>query len=187
MIVVKSRDQNRDWGVYIDEFGGGYILRLHDTSAKASDSSKWNNTDATSNLFSVGTNNGSNASGENYIAYAFHSVPGYSKVWSYTGNWSADGPFVYTGFKPSYLMWKRVDQWDQWHIVDMKRWLDNPVTNAIIWANLSNAEWDYTSYPLDLLSNWFKISHSAVHANASWWKYIYIAFADAPFKYATAR
>jgi len=119
---------------------------------------------------------------DKFIAYAFHSVPWYSKVWSYTGNGSADWTFVYTGFKPRYVMIKRTDSADNWDI---------RVSSDLDWdhtlrANLYNAE-SWSDSWLDYLSNWFKLKQDWISINSSWWKYIYIAFAEAPFKYANAR
>jgi hypothetical protein len=126
---------------------------------------------------------------EPYIAYAFHSVDGYSKIGSYTGNGSADGTFVYTGFRPAFIMWKRTDSstGGEWVIQDTTRREFNPM-NVSLYPNLSNAEATGETFRVqDTLSNGFKLRASASQCNASGGTYIYMAFAEAPFKYANAR
>ena len=118
--------------------------------------------------------------------YNFHSVEGYCKVGSYTGNGSADGTFVYTGFRPAWIMTKRTDSTSNWLIIDVKRDIDNVAHHRLI-ANSTNAEATSVVATMDILSNGFKRRDTNTDVNASGGTYIYLAFAEAPFKYANAR
>ena len=125
------------------------------------------------------------ASGVNFVAYCFAPVAGYSAFGSYTGNGSTDGTFVYTGFRPRWLMIKRTDAVQQWWITDTARNPSN-TCNLDLFANLANAE-ENNGYNLDLLSNGVKIRTSTNDRNASGGTYIYMAFAENPFKNSLAR
>ncbi len=199
LIISKNRTTNQSWNVWHSFLGTGLnkYLQLNSTckvweywsnsQSTCYNNSNWNVVNqVNSSIWETMSNAPQNNSGDNYIAYAFHSVPGYSKVWSYTGNWSADGPFVYTGFKPRYVMVRRTDTVEQWHIQDSERSLSNPIDNTL-YSNLSNAEYEGSVHNIDYLSNGFKIRTSNAGFNGLSGNYIYIAFADAPFKYATAR
>jgi hypothetical protein len=138
----------------------------------------------TSTLFTIGNNSQVNDNGVTHIAYAFHSVDGFSKIGSYEGNGSTDGSFIYTGFQPKYVMWKNADGVNMWMIFDDARNTYNVMPNYLH-AESSAAE---ASYPfVDFLSNGFKQRHTSGHANQSAQTYIYMAFAEFPFKYANAR
>ena len=131
------------------------------------------------------------ASGDAMIAYCFHSVDGYSKVGTYTGNGSSDGPFIHTGFRVSFLLIKRTDSTSNWYIWDAKRDVDNGI-RLYIRPNLSNAEGGTSSGQqyFDFVSNGFKIvanSSAFGDGNTSGGSYIYLAFAEKPFKYSNAR
>ena len=118
------------------------------------------------------------------VAYCFAPVAGYSAFGSYTGNGSTDGPFVYTGFRPRFILWKRSDGAESWWINDTSR-LGYNGANQALFPNLSNAE--NTANNIDILSNGFKIRGSGGEVNASGGTYIYAAFAEFPFKYSLAR
>jgi hypothetical protein len=120
------------------------------------------------------------------IAYCFHSVDGYSKVGSYTGNGSTDGTFVYTGFRPKYFMIKRTDAAASWWISDTERSPYNVSTKAID-AQSSGAEQDQYWAKTDFLSNGFKFREVNGNWNGSGYSYIFIAFAESPFKHTNAR
>ncbi len=188
LILVKNRTWIDNWAVYHSSIWAQSYLKLNSTDASIVSFTTWNDTEPTSKVFSTYKDHRNNRLGMNYIGYAFHSVPWYSKVWSYTGNWSVDGPFVYTGFKPRYVMMKRSDSTGDWVIFDNKRSGYNWDSDQLS-ADLSDPEYDWASYwwMIDLLSNWFKLKTTSGNKNTSWWNYIYIAFAEAPFKYATAR
>ena len=127
----------------------------------------------------------SNQSGHSFIMYAFHSVDGYSKAGSYVGNGSTDGPFVYTGFRPSWILIKQSSaSGEHWTIYDTARDPNNVAREYLI-PNLSNAAASIDTY--DILSNGFKIRTSGPWVNASGQTYIYLAFAENPFKYSNAR
>jgi len=185
LIIVKARSQVADWPVYCVEFTGS-VLKLDQTAAKATGSQF--PTGPTSSVFYVGANAwGTNNTGITYISYAFHSVEGYSKVGSYTGNGSTDGTFVYCGFRPAYVMMKRTDSTGDWYVWDSVRNEYNLVTRNLV-PNKSNAEFVGTSnYTLDFTSNGFKHRGSGGDVNASGGSYIYLAFAENPFKYTNAR
>ena len=127
-------------------------------------------------------------SSRDYVAYCFHSVEGFSKIGSYTGNGSTDGPFIYTGFRPAFVMVKRTDSTQDWFMWDSSR-LGYNVSNYLLFANLSQAEYSGTESRIDLLSNGFKIraDSTAPGSNASGGTYIYMAFAENPFKVSLAR
>jgi len=120
----------------------------------------------------------------NYIAYCWHSVEGYSKFGSYTGNGSTDGPFVYTGFRPAFLMVKKTNGTDNWEILDAQRPTYNPTSLGLA-PNLSDAE--ITNRGGDFLSNGFKLRFGNGTSNESGYTYIYMAFAEQPFKFSNAR
>jgi hypothetical protein len=137
----------------------------------------------TSSVFNVGTSAGSNGSGQNYIAYCFADVQGYSKFGIYTGNGNADGTFVYTGFKPAFVIIKRTDTTAFWRLYDNKRNTFNIVDKRIA-PNDSGAE--TTADDLDFLSNGFKQRGTSGANNASGGSYIYMAFAENPFVTSTS-
>ena len=188
MYIVKRRDADgHSWPVYTSTLGATKQLRLSGTNAEitAAGITIWNNTEPTSSVFSVGTNTDSNASSGTYIAYCFASVDGYSKIGSYTANSNADGPFVYTGFRPAWLLIKKTDGSASWWLVDSTR---NPfnVTNKYLLPDASTEESagsDYTT--ADFVSNGFKIRNTSTAFNSG--THIYMAFAEQPFKYANAR
>jgi len=184
-VVVKRRDSADGWFVYWDDFGGTDYLVLSSANAKATNSTVWNNTSATSSVFSVGTNGGVNASAGTYIAYCFNSVEGFSKFGSYTGNGSTDGPFVYTGFRPAFVIVKRTDVAGAgWIMLDTGRDTFNTLDSYLV-ANSSNSEG--TLSLLDFLSNGLKPRSIDGGVNGGGNTYIYMAFAEMPFKYSNAR
>jgi hypothetical protein len=135
-------------------------------------------------VFSIGSYNSN--SGSTYVAYCFAPVAGYSSFGSYTGNGSADGNFVYTGFRPRWLMIKdTTGSTNYWWIYDTARDTYN-ASGLYLFANVSDAEQDYRStYPIDILSNGFKVRNTLVSTNNS--VFVYAAFAESPFQYARAR
>ena len=190
MVIVKDRDRTTDWSIMAQPAnnGSGHLgwIRLNLTNAWATTSILWNNTAPTSSVFSIGTYDYVNYSGSDYIALCFNSVEGYSKIGSYTGNGSADGVFIYTGFKPAFVMFKGSSVASNWCILDSTRDTFN-VTERVMQANSSAAE-STTLSDCDFLSNGIKIrSVVSNDTNVSGHTYIYMAFAETPFKYATAR
>ena len=188
MFIVKNRDRVENWPVYVRAAGDGGLF-LDVTNAYSSSSSFTNNTDPTSSVFSIGTNAAINVSGEDCIAYCFASVQGYSKFGSYTGNSNANGPFIYTGFRPAFLLIRKTNAVENWAIHDSKR-VDygvnsNPINNYLK-PDQSDAEGD-DGASVDFLSNGFKWRLSSGMRNNSGDTYVYMAFAEQPFKYANAR
>jgi len=140
----------------------------------------WNDTAPTSSVVSLGAHQNTNKSGENYIAYCFSEKQGYSKFGSYTGNGDADGTFVYTGFKPAFIIAKRTDGAVDWVMYDNKRDGFNP-QNDRLYPNLSAAEEGTTDKMFDMLSNGFKARANWNNINTSGGTYIFMAFAESPF------
>jgi len=173
VILIKVLNEGSSWGVYHDSIGNGKYLRLNSTTEGTTSSSYWNSTSPTSSVFSLGSEGNVNQSAKNFISYAFAEKTGYSKFGSYTGNGNADGTFVYTGFKPSFLMVKRTDTADTWIMYDNKRIGYNP-NNYFLQANSTAAE--SSSDRFDLLSNGFKPRYDWTPINASGGTYIYMAF-----------
>jgi len=181
MIIVKNRSVSGNWRVYHNSIGATKYLNLNTTDSEATNSAQWNNTEPTSNVFSVGASGATNGSGNSMIAYCFADVQGYSKVGgSYTGNGSSDGSFIWTGFSPSFVIRKRTDSADSWQMHDNKRDTFN-VTYHRLLADDSGSEYTSTSNQLDFLSNGFKCRASNGGANGSGGTYIYMAFAENPF------
>ena len=183
MILFKNRTTASNWLVYHEAIGNTHNLYLDATNAKGDRSDTFNDTSPTSSVFTVGTAD-LNTSGNSIIAYCFADVKGYSKFGSYTGNGNADGTFVYTGFKPAFLIIKRTDAVFTWSMFDNKRDIDN-VTHHRLQPNASNSEYSGTEMNHDLLSNGFKLRTSDTEFNASGGTYIYMAFAENPFTTST--
>lgn len=189
MIIIKQRGgAGTGWHVYHASANAspatGRCL-LNTTDAWATDSTAWNNTNPSTSVFTLGTSAAANyAPSYTYVAYCFAEVPGYSKIGKYTGNGSTDGPFVYCGFKPRYVMIKRTDVANNWHVYDTARDTYN-AGQALLYQNAPVAEAAFVA--LDFLSNGFKVRTTDVGFNASGGTYIFMAIADVPFKYSTAR
>jgi hypothetical protein len=158
-----------------------YYLVLNATDAQAASSAAWNNTAPTSSQFTVG--GGFTPNTFTYIAYCFAEVEGFSKIGSYTGNGSADGPFVYCGFRPRFILLKSTGV-QAWWIIDTARGTTN-VIGPILQAHVSSAE--ASANVVDILSNGFKLRTTDTAGNGSGTSYIFAAFAESPFKYARAR
>jgi len=184
MIIVKNRASATNWRVYHGALGNTKTLFLSTTGTPDTNSVYWNNTSPTSTVFSVGSDDGVNGNVNAMVAYCFAPVAGYSAFGSYTGNGSADGPFVYTGFRPRWVMIKRTDAAFGWYMYDTARDTYNIVGKEIL-ANESSAE--VSDSDLDILSNGFKPRRSSNAFNASAGTFIYAAFAESPFAYARAR
>ena len=179
MIIVKNRDAVTNWIVGHKSLGlsNGVIL-LNSNSASTTDSTVWNNTSPTSSVFSVGANGGSygtTTTSNNFIAYCFAEKKGFSKFGSFSGNANADGTFVYTGFKPAFIIEKLSSGLASWLMFDNKRDGING-SNNYLYTNETNSE--STTQLIDILSNGFKHRHAG-GANASGTS-IYMAFAENP-------
>jgi hypothetical protein len=181
MVIVKNRSVTETWRPYHSALGGGQAMALNGTNATDTDAAYWSNTAPTSTVFTVGTTAGTNGSGNSMIAYCFAEKNGFSKIGSYTGNGSTDGPFIYTGFKPAWVMIKGADNsagaTPDWRIRDNKRSTYNTVQD-VLYANSSSAT--ITEDDHDFLSNGFKVRTSGAENNYSGDRYIYMAFAENP-------
>ena len=180
-IFVKELDNAGSWYTYTAMLGNTKAMFLNATNAVSADSSGyWNDTTPTSSVFSLGTDGGVNQSSTAYVAYLFRSVQGFSKFGSHTGNANADGAFVYTGFKPAFVLLKNTaDSGASWYLFDNKRSPDN-VVNEQLKPNLVDAESTASTNNIDFLSNGFKARTSNGDTNAAS-VFIYMAFAEAPF------
>ena len=181
MIIIKNRDSAEHWLVYHQATSvsatRGSFLNL--TNASDGDNGYFNNTEPTSSVFSLGNNSKGNGSGDAHIAYCFAEKKGYSKIGTYTGNGQNGGSFIYTGFKPAWVLGKRVDTAKSWYMFDNKRDTEN-VMDAYLYANESSSESTGTGR-VDFLSNGFKWRNSAQVWNADGGDYLYMAFAENPF------
>ncbi len=178
LIMVKSRDFTQTWHVKHSGTGNNTDSLSLDTAAAGINYNAWNNTAPTSSVFSLGPIDGTNKSGEDYIAYCWHSVEGFSKFGSYEGNGSSDGTFVYLGFTPSLIICKNIDAANGWAMFDTTR---DPANDGDQHALFANDPGDETgSYNIDLLSNGFKCRDTSGDFNGSS-TYVYMAFASNPF------
>jgi len=161
-------------------------LALEVTGATADQENIWNDTAPTSSVFSLGNNASVNGNNATFLAICWHSVDGFSKFGGYTGNNNADGPFIHTGFRPAWLMIKRTNASGEWDMFDNKRSPHNLV-NVFLKAEASGAEATGSSVVCDFTSNGFKIRGTDSSLNADGAPYIYLAFAETPFKFSSAR
>ena len=184
LILAKNRSTGSiDWLVFHGTQGGTKYLLLNTTGAVGTATSLWNDTNPTSTLITIGTTSKINTDGDDYIAYAWAEKQGYSKFGSYKGNGNDDGTFVWTGFKPAFLMTKTAgDAGDNnWHMMDNKRNGFNP-ENHLHQADLAVAEETGSSFQwIDFLSNGFKAIDSVGSTNSSGAVFLYVAFAESPF------
>ena len=179
-IIVKNLDATATWQVYhhrmADTASEDYTMHLNETIARFDTDTRWNDTAPTSSVFTVAGNDTVNGSGVDYVAYCFAPIKGYSKMGSYFGNANADGTFVYTGFKPSFVLTKPATYASNWGIHDNKRAGFNPYTVASdlsLQPNTTNGT--ITEARMELYSNGFKLNSTAGETNAAY-RYIYMAF-----------
>jgi hypothetical protein len=189
MVIVKARNSSpTNWGVYHANSNAtpqNYYLLLQSTVAATADSLAWNNTAPTSSVFSLGAG-GFNINTATHVAYCFAPVAGYSAFGSYTGNGSADGPMIFTNFRPRYVMVKKTTGTAQhWYVWDSARSTYNLTSNEL-YPSTSSAETSAAT-GIDVLSNGFKIRDSSAAYNSNGDTVIYAAFAEHPFKYSLAR
>ena len=176
MIITKNIDQTFHWSVYTFH-SNTKILRLNGTNAEATETA-FQSTDPTTTIQSLGNHNQNNGNGDTHISYMFCDVPGYQKIGLYTGNGNADGTFVYTGFKPAFVMIKASAAVKNWEMFDNKREGFNQ-SNDTIYANAADAEG--AAGRCNLLSNGFKLTTASTHLNTDGGVFVYMAFAESPF------
>jgi hypothetical protein len=197
MIILKALTGTQNWIVWHKDLTAttAYSLYLNTDGAETNNVSYWYDAAPNATTFHPGDGGASNGSGTAYIAYCFESIEGYSKMGSYDGNGNADGPFIYTGFRPAYIMIRVAPSWTggHWHIFDTKRYTYNETTNTTTTGiTADNAANDgggggEGAGPIDILSNGFKIRNNNGNDNANGDNILYIAFAESPFKYSNAR
>ena len=183
--IVKKRSGTDSWPIYHHKNTSAPetdYLHLDESIATVDSVDRWNDTAPTSTVVSLGDAGAVNGSGATYVGYFFCEKKGYSKFGRYTGNGNADGPFVYTGFKPAWVMIKRTDAANNWNIEDIERSPFNQMGDEIL-ANLTDAETDDSLHnsARDYLSNGFKLRETGNAINGSGATYIYMAFASSPF------
>ena len=189
MIWVKNRDASEQWIIDSRLLTGNANGTLHFNSDEEYTGGTTQFGSHTSTTFGIISAGNINTSGQDYIAYCFSSVEGYSKFGRYIGNGSTDGPFVYCGFKPAFVLWKNTSASAgyNWYMTDNARSSSNPVGSTLA-PNLSNSEDNaWGSGIMDFTSNGFKIRRSQDETNRSGDTHIFMAFAETPFKYTTAR
>ena len=179
MIIIKNLDAAESWLCYHTSLGATKHIKLNATEAAGTATSRFNDTEPTTSLFTVGNDPQTNGNSNDMIAYCFTEKKGFSKFGSYTGNGSTDGTFVYTGFKPAFLIQKRSDISANWNMYDNKRSSSGGfnVVDDLFYVDGSNAEISYTS--VDFLSNGFKFRSADGAINGSG-NNIFMAFAEAP-------
>jgi hypothetical protein len=180
MVITKQTNGTTGWYTYHKDIGSGNTLRL-DTTAASTSFAHWV-TDPTTSVFSMGSGFGS---GEIYVAYCFAEIEGYSKFGSYVGNASTDGPFVYCGFKPAFIMFKNASATGNWVMSDSSRDSSNPVFGYQVAEG--NALEERGTALFDSLSNGFKIRNAWTSFNGNTNTIIFMAFAESPFQTANAK
>mgnify|MGYP003646966732 FL=1 len=191
-VIIKNRTGSsgfQNWAVYHSSLLNTQAVFLNTSGAVTASTTYWNNTTPTASVFSLGHTgtDGWNITGQNFVAYCFANVEGYSKFGSYTGNGNANGAFVYTGFKPKMVIIKTTSAAFEWVILDTERNPENLV-HDVLYPSLVNAEADATTYAsFDAVSNGFKLRNTHQYTNYNGYNYIYMAFAENPFKNSTAR
>ena len=183
MYIVKNRDTvDLQWRVYHKSFGATKHFALDNIQVVGDAASVFNDTEPTSSVFSVGTDDAANKNTDNLICYLF-ADSSMSKMGSYSGSGNADGPFIHTKFKPAFIMIKRTDAENDWLIQDSKRYPSNQSVAKVLKANSAVVEGDTAN--LDILSNGFKLRNTTTNINVSGSTYIYMCFAEQPFVTST--
>jgi hypothetical protein len=177
-IVTKQLTGTRSWRIYHAGMGNNKEIYLDTTDEAGTNTTTWNNTAPSSTVFTLGTSAAVNDNDVNYVAYVFAPKPGFSSIGVYSGNQNDNGTFVYTGFKPAFVLSKDyIGTGENWFIHDNKRNPLNP-TNTYLRPNLTNAEGTAAHY--DFHSNGFKNTYSGGSLNSSGRNYLYVAFAENP-------
>jgi hypothetical protein len=181
MIISKRRDSTSQWTVYEAINGATKYMTLNQTDATSSATSRWNDTEPTASVFSVGNSAEVNGSGGTYIAYCFADIKGYQKIGSYIGNGNSDGTFAYIGFRPAWIMIKKSSGTENWSMYDAKRNTNGDSDTLPLNADNNSNENGNTGKNMDILCNGVKMKTSNGELNGSGDTYIYMAFAESPF------
>jgi hypothetical protein len=190
-LIVKNLDLSGEgWATWHSALDSSDYLYLNSAQQKYNSTDKFSGK-PDSNVFKVGSDNSTGSSSYNYIAYCWHSVPGYSAFGSYVGNGSPDGPFIYTGFKPAFLIVKRItgsfsETDGLWTILDSTRRPFNGGAPNSLYVNNNSVEYTNNANRIDFFSNGFKLADSNNNVNSAN-EFIYIAFAEQPYEFATSR
>ena len=184
-IIIKNRGVVDGWYCYHASLGNTAYILLNTTAAQQTPTNLWTSTSPTSTVFTLRQGNLNTSTSENLIAYCFAPVAGYSAFGSYTGNGSSDGPFIYTGMRPRWILVRSTGSAD-WYTWDSSRNTYNLVADMLR-PNIANAELNSSTYVFDFVSNGFKVRGAGSEINSSGVTYIYACFAENPFKYANAR
>ena len=184
--LIKNRDASSDFTSYHQGIGATKNLSIHASDAVATSATRFNNTEPTDSVFTVSTSVAVNGSSADYVVYCWSEVEGFSKFGTYIGNGNVNGTFVFTGFRPAWVMIKNTARAADWRINDATRQDINDEGGHLLLANSNSAEIT-NEYDIDFLSNGFKLKSGDVYENGSGELFIYMAFAEAPFKYANAR
>jgi hypothetical protein len=180
--VKRLNSNNRNWAIYHQEIGNTGYLQFNSTDTVATNSAYWNNTSPTSSVFTVGTGNNSRVNAGDLLAFCFTEKQGYSKFGKYTGNGNVNGPFIYTGFKPAFILIRTNSGFKNWYMWDNTRSPINPVDESI--SITDSAE--LTGYdPIDIVSNGFKLKDADATWNSNATTTYYWAFAESPFVTST--
>ena len=183
LIIRRGLNVGERWAVsHVGCTSFNYMMELNSTNAEIDKSGNGSMSAPTTTVFSNNHTDGYAVNGTNYVAYCFHSVDGYSRFSSYVGNGDADGPFVYTGFRPRFLIIKAADSGQTWFMYDTARSTFNPV-NRYLYGQRDLAEDTAGSIDIDFLSNGFKIRNSRSDTNTSGDTYVYMCWGSVPFKY----
>ena len=180
MIIIKNLDAAESWLCYHTSLGATKHIKLNTNETAGTATSRFNDTEPTTSVFTVGNDPQTNGNSNNMIAYCFAEKVGYSKISSFTGNGNTNGSFIYTGFKPAWIMFKPTSSvTNDWYIYDTKRYTIN-LNNRRLVANGNAAETTTATDKIDIVSNGFKMRHGSASFNTNNEVYIYMAFAEAP-------
>ena len=187
MIIVFSKGQDGGHNIYHTAWGSAVKTAPINSYAPAYDSAGiWNSTAPGASVFTIGNNGVVNTDNGTYLAMCWHSVDGYSKFGFYEGDGDNNGPFIYCGFRPSFIMLKNGDAYQHYTMYDTKRSTSNLV-NTAVYADVTEAESSAAEHNIDILSNGFKVRNNAAQNNTNNNHYMFMAFAETPFKYSSAR
>jgi len=184
VIIVKNRAEAYGWNVYHHKNTSAPetdVLSLDTNAATYDTANSWSDEAPTSSVFTLGAGNGVNKNTNTMIAYLFTGKQGFSKFGGYTGNGSADGPYIHLGFKPAFIMTKRTDSTNQWIMLNNKMSTENDGTGDELYGDLNVAQNSFTDGGQDFLSNGFKCRGTNASINYNGGTYVYMAFAESPF------